>query len=691
MSLSSFFNPQSLAVVGVSEENTKLGSVIFQNIIEANFSGQLYGVNPKLAGQKKQGYDCFSSIAEIPVELDMVVIVVPGKFVEAVVDDCVENKSKNVVIISAGFSEIGNVDLEQSMEKKCKDNGINLLGPNCLGTIFPYSGLNASFADGYPEKGKICFVSQSGAFCTAMLDWAAEKEIGFSHFISLGNKSDVSEVEILEHLADDDNVEIFAFYLESLSNGKRFLDLIKKISPKKPIIILEPGKSEKAAEAASSHTGSLAPNSRILEMAYQQSGAIQVFSMRAMFGLLETLTFNPHKNIGKNLAVITNAGGVGVLTTDLTESAHLKLAQFEEKTLNQLAQSLPLEANTKNPVDIIGDAKADRYRTALEIVIKDDSVDQILVLLTPQRTTEVEETAKVIGEINQKTDKNIVASFIGGTRTHLGLPILAQYNIPHFEFPVDATKVLGLLNVNHQDKANQKTPVLESKRNKTIVKEILKAKSQDFPSLPQDLVNQILESYDFDFPKNCGYNDKDLGLECAQRFFPNPVVMKISAPGALHKTDVKGVILNVDTEEKFQEAWKALQHSIKVAQFKEAHIQVQEQVPQGTEVIMGVTKDPNFGHTMLFGSGGIYTEVYRDTAVRVLPCENLDAMIDETRIGKILKGVRGESPKAIEPLIEVMKKMQQLVLDYPEIVSIDANPVMVTDDRAVCVDFKILI
>lgn len=692
MNLQSFFNPQSVAVVGVSSDENKLGTAILRNIIASEFPGNIYGINPKMGGQTLLGQPCLSSLSEAPEAIDLVIVVVPGKFVEAVIDDCIQNKTKNIVIISAGFSEVGETELETQVAQKCKDNDINLLGPNCLGAIFPYANLNASFADGYPSKGKICFVSQSGAFCTAMLDWAAKKKIGFSHFISLGNKAGISESDILENLANDNNVEIFAFYLESLQDGRKFLEKIKQVAPHKPVIILEPGKSIKAAEAASSHTGSLAPNSRILEMGYKQAGAIQVFSMRAMFGLLETLSFNANKNFGRRLAVVTNAGGVGVLTTDLTEGDNLELAEFTTETKDKLKAALPAEANTKNPVDIIGDARADRYAAALEIVSKDPNVDQILVLLTPQSTTEIEATAKLIGDVKKKTDKNIMASFVGGERTSLGWPILARQEVPHFEFPVDATRVMGLL-ANRTKLTDGTSPVthVNFDEDPQIKAWIAEAKGKHWPSLPQDQVNYILEAYGFDFPHNCGFSDYGDALVCAQEIFPNPTVLKISAPAALHKTDVQGVILNVDTEPKFKAAWEALTHSIEAAGYQDAHIQVQEQIPQGAEVILGLTRDDNFGPVMLFGSGGIYTEVFKDTTVRVLPTHDFEAMVNETKIGKILHGVRGEKPKAVEPLIEVMQRLQRLVLDYPEILSVDINPVMVTEDRAVCVDFKILV
>ncbi len=689
--LESFFKPKSVAVIGVSSKPHKLGSVIFQNILDSKFEGTLFGINPKMEGDKLLDCDCFAEIQNTPDSVDLAIIVIPGKYVLDAIEDCVKNGTKNVIIISAGFSEVGNTDLEDQVLSLCDKNNINLLGPNCLGTIFPYAHLNASFADGYPQKGGICFVSQSGAFCTAMLDWAAEKNIGFSHFVSLGNKAGISEIEILKALQDDDDVEIFAFYLESLKDGKKFLEVLKKVTLKKPVVILEPGKSAKAAEAASSHTGSLAPNYRVLENAYREVGAIQVSSMRMMFGCLEVLNNQANKNVGKNLAVVTNAGGVGVLTTDLTEEYELNLAEFSEKTKQQLSEHLPAEANTKNPVDIIGDAKADRYESALEIVLKDENVDQVLVLLTPQRTTEIEETAKLLNQYAGKTDKLITASFIGGAAVSRGIPLL---EVPHFEFPVDATRTLGKLanyqvwKENNKNKKSEALSVNADKKFKTVIDEAQKA---GLPSLAQSDVDDILSHFGFDFPGSENFSDFEKALDFADRYFPGSVVMKISSPEALHKTDMKGVVLNVSDAKLFKNAWDVLQNSIKSGQIPNASIQVQEQIGKGTEVILGINADENFGHVMLFGSGGIYTEVFKDTSVRVLPTHDFERFIDETKVSEILHGTRGENPKAVKKLIETMQKMQELVLTYPEITSIDANPVIVTEDRAVCVDFKILI
>ncbi|MDH3324471.1 MAG: acetate--CoA ligase family protein [Candidatus Peregrinibacteria bacterium] len=690
-SLESFFAPKNVAVVGVSGNPEKLGSVVLQNVLDAGFEGDVIAVNPKHGGEKLLGVSCIENVSKAGNPFDLVVIVVPANFVNSVIDDCIKNRTKNVIVISAGFAEIGNEEAEKELASKCEENGINLLGPNCLGVIFPYQKLNASFSDGFAEEGGICFVSQSGALCTAMLDWATEKSIGFSHFVSLGNKEGISEVDILEALVDDDRVEVFAFYLESLSNGREFLELIRKVSSKKPVVILEPGKSPASAAASVSHTGSLAPNAKVLEAAYRAAGAIQVFSMREMFHILEILAYSGKKNLGKNLVVLTNAGGVGVLTSDLTEENGLNLVEISEEGRRKLREVLPEEASVKNPVDIVGDAKADRYEKALEILSKEDGIDQVLVLLTPQRTTEVEKTAEVIVRFAEKCERNIVVSFVGGEKVESGFEILEKAAVPVFEFPVDALQAMGEI-IDRND--NLRVDDFSKGRRVNEIDEFFEsAKKQKLSSLPQNEVDKILDVYEFDRPRSQNFQveNLNLGIEFAKDIFP--VVLKLSDPDALHKTEIKGVYLNVDEPDKFSAIWKELCETIKKEGLKDATIQVQEQISGGVEGFAGMNTDDNFGKVLVFGAGGIYTEVFEDVSMRVLPVYNekcFDKMIRETHMGEILDGARGQG-FAREKVLDVLRKMQRLIMDYPEISAIDVNPILVTDDRAVCADFKVIL
>ena len=690
--LETFFNPASVAVVGVSSDTKKLGAVIFQNLIDAGFKGKLYGVNPKAAGQELFGKPCVASVRDIAEPVELVVVVVPAKFTMPVIDDCIANGTKNISIITAGFGEVGNHELEDEIARKCIENGINLLGPNCLGHISTFDNLNASFADGFPDRGNVAFVSQSGAYCSAILDWAREKGIGFSHFISIGNKAVLGEDKLLEALQHDPNTPAFVFYLESLKNGKVFLDVIKEVSKTKPVVIMEPGKSQKAQAASLSHTGSLAPNYRVLEIALQRSGAIQAYTTREMFGLLEVLQYANHKEFDGKVAVLTNAGGVGVLTSDLCEDAGLDLATPSQKTIDALKAGLPAESAFGNPIDVIGDARADRYEFALKVLCESGEYKNIIVLLTPQMVTESKETAEAIARIApQYKNVNIFSVFVGGLKVKEGRKVLDGAHLLNYEYPIDIVRLLGMLKAQMAYKNVQHVDVPTNEVPQAIRAAVADAKVQGLASLPQNVVNMIMDHYGIDYPKSGNFTDKAAALAFCQKIFPAPVVLKLSAPDALHKTEMKGIYLNVHDEATFNEAWDGLNGSIQKFQLKGASVLIQEMIVKATETIVGVNSDKNFGRVMVFGTGGIYTEVMKDTALRILPAADFDAMIKETKVGTILNGVRGEEPKAVGPLKNTLQKVQQVVLEIPEITAIDGNPVLVTKDRAVVVDFKMLL
>ena len=690
MSLSTFFNPRSVAVVGVSADESKLGAVVFKNLIEAGYEGNLYGVNPKLAGQELKGKKCFASVRDIPESVDLVVLLVPARFCEAAVDDAIANGTKNISIITAGFGEAGHKDLELAIAKKCLDNGINLLGPNCLGHISTFDKLNASFAPCFPLQGNVAFVSQSGAYCSAILDWAEEKGIGFSHFISIGNKADLNEASLLDAIQHDPNTKAFVFYLEGLKKGQEFLRILKEVSKAKPCVIMEPGKSSKAQAASLSHTGSLAPNYRVLEIALQRSGAIQVYTTRELFGALELLQNVNHTDFGGAVGILTNAGGVGVLASDLCEEAKLDLARPSEKTIEALRAVLTPEASVGNPIDVVGDAKADRYESALRVLCESGEYKNIIVLLTPQMSTEPVETAQaVIKMAEQYKNVNIYCSFIGGSRVREAVQLLKNAKVLTYDYPTDCIRLLGLMKAQMAFKGLPDVKVETSEVPADIKAAVASAVSEGLASLPQSTMNMIMDHYGIDYPKCGNFTDKAEALAFAKNIFP--VVLKLSAPDALHKTEMKGIYLNIDSEEKFNEAFDALTATIAKFELKGASVLIQEMITKATETIIGVNSDKNFGRVLVFGTGGIYTEVMRDTTMRILPANDFDAMIKETKVGTILNGVRGEDPKAVGPLADTLAKVQKLVLEIPEIKSIDGNPVLVTKDRAVVVDFKMLL
>ncbi len=690
--LESFFKPASITVVGVSNDPSKLGAVVFNNILDAGFDGNLYAINPKCAGQELYGKPCYASVRDVPEAVDLVVVVVPARFTMPVIDDAIANNAKNISIITAGFGEVGNHELEDTIAQKCLDNGINLLGPNCLGHISTFDKVNASFADGFPAQGNVAFVSQSGAYCSALMDWVRDKGIGFSHFISIGNKAVLGEDKLLNALKDDPNTTAFVFYLESLKNGREFLRVLKEVSKTKPVLIMEPGKSQKAQAASLSHTGSLAPNYRVLEIALKGSGAIQAYNTRELFGLLEILQHVHHTDFGGAVAILTNAGGVGVLSSDLCEDNGLDLARPSEKTIETLRAALPAEAALGNPIDVIGDARADRYEAALKILCESGEYNNILVLLTPQMVTDSTGTAEAIVRLAPNyPNVNIFPVFVGGTKVKEGRDILTAAGVLNYEYPIDIIRLLGLLKAQMAYRGVQTVDVPVHEVPAEIASAVRAAKEEGLASLPQNVVNMIMDHYGIDYPKSGNFTDKTAALAFCQNLFPAPVVLKLSAPDALHKTEMKGIYLNVNDEASFNEAWDGLSGSIEKFALKGASILIQEMIVKATETIIGVNSDKNFGRVMVFGTGGIYTEVMKDTTLRILPAADFDAMIKETKVGTILNGVRGEEPKAVKPLAETLAKVQQVVMEIPEITSIDANPALVTKDRAVVVDFKMLL
>lgn len=689
--LESFFNPKSVAVVGVSADPKKLGSLIFNNLISAKYKGKLYPINTRVGGQELYGHMSYKNVREIKEPLDLAILVVAAKFCSQVVDDCIANGTKNISIIASGFSEIGNTKLENEIGEKCLKNNINLLGPNCLGHISTFTDLNASFADGYPLKGKVAFISQSGAYCCAMLDWAEKKKIGFSHFISIGNKTIFGEDKILTMLKDDINTEFFIFYLETLKNGKEFLKVLNEVTKKKPCIILEPGKSQKAKMASLSHTGSLAPNYKILEIAFRDAGVIQARDTRELFGLIETLVYSHHHNFDGTVAILTNGGGVGVLSSDLCEENGLSLKKPSEETIEKLKKVLPIMSSLNNPIDVLGDAKADRYENALKIICESGEYKNVIVLLTPQLGTDAKGTAESIVKLYpQFPNINIYTSFIGGNRVQVGIDVLKANNIINYDFPADCISLLGILH-KHMKKSEKSAEITNSDVPKEIKDKIIKLKEQGAPSLPQEVVNMIMDHYDIDHPKHGNFTDKEKALEFCKTLFPSPVVMKLSSSNVIHKTEMKGIFLDVKDEEQFNHSWEKLFQIITANKLDNASILIQEMIFKSNEAIIGLNTDENFGKIMIFGTGGIYTEVMEDLSIRILPTDQFEAMIDETKIGKILKGIRGEKPKALKKVIDTLNKVQKIAFDFPEIASIDINPILINEERAVVADFKILL
>jgi acetyltransferase len=504
----------------------------------------------------------------------------------------------------------------------------------------------------------------------------------------------LAEDKLLSCLKDDNNTKIFAFYLESLKNGKDFLKTLSEVSSKKPCLIMEPGRSNKAQMASLSHTGSLTPNYKILQIAFKNAGAIQARNTRELFSLIEVLEYYHHYQFEGSLCIITNGGGAGVVSTDLCEENNILLEKPSDKIIELLKKELPPMCSLTNPIDVLGDAKADRYEKTLKIILESGEYKNLFIILTPQLGTQAKETAEVIVKLYKEYPNiNIFTTFIGGNKVQPGIDVLKENNIINFDYPVDGINLLGLLFNKGKQSDNKMEIEIENKSiNVDIKNKIIKAKEEGLPSLPQDIVNEIMDFYHIPYPKSANFTDKNLALDFCKKIFPSPVVMKISSPDAIHKTEMKGIFVGINDEKQFESAFESLNEIITNKNLKNASVLIQEMVNRSAkEAIIGMNTDSNFGKIIIFGTGGVYTEVYDDISLRILPNHDFKEMVNETKLGKILNGYRGEKPKNVQSVIDVLEAIQKIAFDFPEITSIDINPLMVTEDKAYVVDFKILL
>ncbi len=693
MDLLPLIHPKSIAIIGASRDSDKIGAQILSNLVKSNYKGALIPVNPH--GGLIQGIQSFKSIKDYPEAVDLVIIAIPQPIVESIVDECIIKKVKAVVIITAGFKEVseeGKV-LEQQIKEKLSKANIPLLGPNCLGIISTYDNMNASFAAQMPDQGNIMFMSQSGAFGTAAIDWASNHHLGFTEFISLGNKSMLNENDFLKRLSPQ--TKVIVLYLEEISDGKELMSQSMSITPKIPILLLKPGKSEKAALAVKSHTGSLTGSDKVLNTATTQSGIIRVNTTQDLFDLTKAFSSLPSL-MGNRIAVITNAGGPGIITTDALETSGLELAPISAKTQEELSRHLPRQANIHDPIDLIGDAKAERYDFALNAVMNEETVDACIVILTPQSSTEIALTAQSIMSHVQRTKKPILAAFMGGTLIEEATKTLTKNNIPCYTFPEQAVYVLSKMWEYQSKKAAiQNLPPLQQITHipEIISQNILKkAKSENRLSLSQNEIEDIFKGTGITFPARIEVNSsQDAFTKASQLGFP--VVMKISSEKVIHKTDQHGVYLNLLDEKQIKESFTQLTALQKKVQDKSATIYVQKQISLDTEILLGMKRDPTFGPVIVVGTGGIYTELYQDTSSRIAPITRNQAhtMLTETRLYQMLSGYRGKDSINIEPIIQSILNIANISLTYPEIQEIDINPLAVKGSGIIALDARVIL
>lgn len=694
-------SPKSIAVVGASHDSEKIGSVILKNLISGGYNGKIYPVNPK--HEELQGRKAYPDILSIEEDVDMVCIAIPYQFVEDIVDQCVEKNVKSVVIISAGFKEVGpqGKELEERITMKLKSKDIRLIGPNCLGFINNKAKINLTFARENPGDGKIAFISQSGAFCTTILDMGCEKELGFSHVISIGNKADINENELMEMFIADNDIKAIALYLEEFGDGKEFVTLAQKA--KKPVLLIAPGSSEKAQQAISSHTGSLASSFDTTIAAIKKANMIFTENSVELFKLMELIDLDIVPK-GKRVGIVTNAGGPGIIAVDRIEKEDLEVAEVGEKTSQKLLKFLPSEASITNPVDILGDAKSDRYENTIREMLNEVSVDSILVILTPQLITEIEATANVITEISKTASKPIFSCFLGGKDIRAGIRILEEEKAPWFRDIQEAIRLTSKLAEFEENKELTKIMdcndfLKKPKNNKELQEHLSKEKTV---VIPDELGIQLLEEFEIDTPQQKVVSSLEQGIEFASKIFP--VAMKASSEDLAHKTDFKALYLDVRTITEFEEKYNQLKETItKTTGNVAPKILIQEMIKGRLEFFTGANREGGidiyeedglgFGHLLAIGQGGIYTEVYKDIRHILVPecSEKIDAIISKTKVSKIIDGYRGKPPLAREKIVDFIMKIQKLLVTYPEIISMDINPLIVTEERAVVVDAKFYI
>lgn len=684
--LEPLFAPHSIAVVGASRTPGSVGNAIISNLVFGGYTGVVYPVNPK--AKSILGNRCVPSIPAIDEPVDLAVLVIPAQHVQGVVEACADKGTRHFVVISAGFKEVGGegIKREQDLKALATERGLTIVGPNCLGIIntAPTVAMNATFARGMPEAGPFGLISQSGALCTALLDYAKGVGIGFSRFVSFGNKVAVSENDLLLALAADPLTKAILMYVEELSHGQSFIETCHKIthgSNPKPIIAIKTGRTQEGAAAAASHTGSLAGRDEVYDAVLAQAGVRRVDSVKELFDCAEVFV-DPVLPHGRRTAVVTNAGGPGIMATDACIRNGMTLTKFQEYTLKSLRYQLPPTSSLKNPVDVIGDAKHDRYRAALDAVSADEGVDQLMVIVTPQTMTDVTAIADVIRETKSFCGKPIVGCLMGLVDVSAGVQLLRKHGVPAYAFPEDAMKAMAakcrFAEWTRQPSLAYKTFEVDRQAVAGLLDEELAAGRSTLVELK---ALEVFRHYGFPIVPYKLATTADEAAEAAAKI-GFPVVLKISGPRILHKTDVGGVRLNLTDEAGVRTAFDEMITSVRAKMGADVEVWgvlVQKMLPKGKEIILGMSRDPRMGPLLMFGLGGIYTEALKDVSFRLAPLrENVALeMIMDIRAHKLLRGFRGEPPADMPAIAECLLRLSQLVTDQDRIKELDINPLIV--------------
>lgn len=698
-----FFNPRSIAIVGATEKNPSVARTILNNLITQGYKGKIYPVNPKYP--TLLNLPCFPSLEAIDHPVDLVIIVTPAKTVPPIVESAVKLHVPSIIIISAGFKEAGQegIALENKIVKTIQNTNTRIIGPNCLGLMNPHIGLNATFSSDIAKKGNIAFISQSGAMCTSVLDWSLRENVGFSAFVSIGSMADVQFGDLIQYFGSDPKTEMILVYMESIGDPRVFLSSAKKVALTKPIVLIKAGRTQAAQKAAASHTGSMAGSDDAFDAAIRRVGVLRVDRIEELFDMTLTLSKQPIPK-GPHLTIITNAGGPAVLATDGAVLNGAKMAELEQTTIDQLSEFLPAAWSHSNPVDLLGDADEKAYARTIPIICKDKNTDGILIVLTPQDMTKPLETAQALAQLKD-LDKPIFASFMGGDKLKEGIEVLNHSNIPNFMYPDEAAKTFGKI-YHHQEeiKALYETPAI---REKDFDPKMLQERIQFVDAIIHQAIEEkrtyltefeskkILQAYSIPTVETIVAETKEKAVHAAEKI-GFPVVLKLHSDTITHKSDVGGVKLNIQTKEAVIEAYETIkQNLLKKHQASDfGGVTVQKMINlSGTEILIGSLADSQFGPVMMFGTGGVLVEVFKDYALELPPLNATLAkrMIEKTKISKVLKGVRNKKGIDFALLEKIMINFSKLILEHPMILECDINPLLASHENIIALDARFVI
>jgi len=693
--LKALFEPRSVVVVGASRHPGKVGHTVLSNLVSSGYTGKILPVNP--AGGDLLGLPVLRDVSELPDGPDLAVICLPREKVRPVLEALAAKSLRAAIVLAAGFKETGKDGwrLEEELARIARRRGIALLGPNSLGLMNAPFGLNASFARACPASGNIAFFSQSGALCAAILDWAVSEDMGFSKLVSLGNKAVLSEAHMLEALGDDPDTRVILGYCESVDNGQELLSAAQRVTAKKPVVMIKAGATPAGARAASNHTGSLAGSPPAYEAAFRQAGILHAPDVESLFDLAGAFSSQPLPK-GPNLVVVTNSGGPGILTADACENSRLQLMRPGATTLERLRAVLPSFASLYNPIDIIGDADAARYRATLEAVLADEMAHAVLVLLTPTSAAQIEETARAVVEASKDCGKPVFACFMGGPRVAPGRDILLEAGVPCYAFPESAVRAMEAMYA-YQSWRSRAYPVeICFRRDKGKAESLLReARATGLADLSESQAMQLALAYELPVPETKFARTSDEAARIAKRI-GFPVALKIASPHLASKAAAGGVALGLSDAEAVRRAF--LELTSRLARTREdVHVtgcMVQAMGPADARAVaVWMRRDQQFGPLLSFGLAGAYTDVLHDLTFRLAPLTVGDAqeMVREIKTFPLLRGVRGQKPAALGAIEDILLTVSQIAVDFPEIAEVELNPILVNEEGAVVADVKIAI